>query len=198
MKSLITAGLLAAALVLTACGGSTEAEPSVPADATVMGDDTEALGYRNYIDPDKAVCDLLLAYNPTKWWRQGEYLGQDLIDTCLAVLEIKVIGDCAVHSRADCSGADLSGADLRGLPLSGLNLRGANLTGANLSNTHMTSAKLDGADLQDAVFANAQMYGVSLQGAVIEGADFSGAELRDAIWVDGRRCSLSSPRGQCS
>lgn len=219
MKLLATASLLAAALVLTSCGGSGDTETKGPTESNLMVDDTQSLGLLEQPNPDAPLCDRLSQRYPQNWWTLAEFLGQDLVDTCLTIYQVAaVVGDCLVRPKGSCpgvdlrgvdlrgkplaqmnlSGADLSGADLRGTKLGEVNLTGANLTGAKAAGAFMTFAKLDRADLSGTTFTDAMMYGVSLRGATIEGTNFSGAELRDAIWVDGRKCSLNSPRGQCT
>lgn len=202
MKTLLTGGLLAAALVLSACSGSSDANPADVnvTDVNGMTDDDEALGLFDprRDDPDRVLCNRLNQRNPRNWWNLGEFIGQDLVDTCIRVFKATPVGDCLVMDNGSCPGADLRGADLRGAQMREMNLSGANLAGANLSNASMVYTNLSQADLTNTNFSNAQMYGINLRGATIEGANFSGAELRDGFWVDGRKCALSSPRGQCS
>lgn len=199
MKTLVIAGLLGVALVLAGCGGANDSDTASGSNESDAAEDTTSLGLSGrFDDPDQILCNRLRERSPQKWWTSGDFIGQDLVDTCLNVFQATIVGDCLVVSNGSCPGADLRGADLRGAALGEMNLTGANLTGANLSNAFLTFAKFDRADLTDTNFSNAQMYGVNLARAVIEGANFNGAQLQDATWVDGRKCARNSPQGRCS
>lgn len=202
MKKLLTACLLGLALVVSGCGGTGDSLPASTTDPTGATSDDEALGL-SLRDPriggvNAYLCQRLRERNRQSWWTLGDFVGQPFVDACMKLYGAKVVGDCLLEARGSCPGANLRGADLRGLRLSEMNLSGADLTGANVSNAHLTFAKLDGANLTRTNFSNAQMYGVNLRGATIEGTNFGGADLHDVIWVDGRTCARSSPRGQCS
>jgi len=150
-------------------------------------------------------CELMRKRFPKSWWRFPPVLfrvpagvsRQDVVEICKDVFNVITIGDCLVMPDGYCPGADLSGAKLAGAQMGGMELAGADLSGADLSKAHMTYADLSGANLEGARFDNAQLYGVNLRGASIIGTSFAGAELRDARWVDGRRCSLANIRGRC-
>lgn len=202
MKKLLMACLLGLALVISGCGGTGDSPPASTTDPTGASTDDEALGL-SLRDPriggvNAYLCQRLRERNRQSWWTLGDFVGQPLVDACMKHYGAKFVGDCLLEAGGSCPGANLRGADLRGLRLSEMNLSGADLTGANLSDAQLTFTQLDGANLTNTNFSNAQMYGIKLRGATIDGTNFSGAELRDGFWVDGRKCALSSPRGQCS
>lgn len=103
---------------------------------------------------------------------------------------------------ANLMNANLQTANLQSSNLSLANLKFAQLHLANLVNADFSKANLTGADLMGAnlsgtVFKQANLSYANFRDAVIEDTDFSNARLDNAIWIDGRTCSLNSI-GSCN
>jgi len=129
---------------------------------------------------------------------------------------VKLRGKKASFYKADLRWANLSGADLQKAVFWRANLEGANLTDALLLETNFRYANLKkvnftGADLRRAVLRFADMQGAQfrganlrrammvsskLQGAKMKKAKLRSARLRDATWIDGKKCKKGSV-GKC-
>ncbi|MEW5724408.1 MAG: pentapeptide repeat-containing protein [Thermodesulfobacteriota bacterium] len=123
----------------------------------------------------------------------------------------------------DLREADLSGAYLRGADLAGAHLGRARLRGADLRGACLRGADLRAADLRGTEFRGADLMGADLREAVIEFRSFPAFTLphfplgdlpddlclelmlRDAhaspepdlfaLWAEGGRCPLETPKG---
>lgn len=186
------------AVALAGCGGSATEGNDATSQAPASGEALGLSGAGGGNDPDAILCNRFSERFRGSWWKMGEFVGQDLVDTCMKLYNAKLVGECLITTRGSCPSADLAGADLRGAQMGEINLSRADLTGADVRGAFMTFANLNNANLANANFTGAQMYGVNLRGAMIEGANFSGANFHDAIWVDGRKCARNSPPGQCA
>lgn len=131
----------------------------------------------------------------------------------------KSVVDCSAPAEqgVNWSGCNLSGAQLLkakliAANLMNVNLQTANLYSADLSHANLKYAQLHLTNLQYVDFTKANLTGASLMGADLSGAsfsqanlsysdfrdanigttDFSNARLDNAIWIDGRTCSVNS------
>ncbi|MCW8900583.1 MAG: pentapeptide repeat-containing protein [Gammaproteobacteria bacterium] len=103
---------------------------------------------------------------------------------------------------ANLMNANLQTANLQSSDLSHANLKYAQLHLTNLVNVNFTKANLTGADLMGAnlsgaVLQQANLSYANFRDAIINDADFSNARLGNAIWIDGRTCSVNSV-GSCN
>lgn len=168
------------AVALAGCGGSAAEGDDAPSQASASG---EALGLRGPggdNDPDAILCNRFSERYRGSWWKMGEFVGQDLVDTCMKLYNAKLVGECLVSTRGSCPSADLAGADLRGASMGEMNLSGAALSEANLAGADLSRANLSGADLAGANLRGARMGGINLSGADLAGADLSSAFMTSA------------------
>ncbi len=162
----IVLSVLAMAVVLTGCGGSSDTTPSAA--------DEDATPLRRNVS--------------------GATVGAGTPVAKAGTPDVppipSQIGDCVIEPNTECPGADLRGAQLgfrsfgfgAGVraKLAGANLQEADLTGADLFSADLASADLRRANLTDANLAGADLFQADLRGANLTGADLSFADLEEA------------------
>lgn len=172
------ASALAAAVLLTACGGQGDPaargldEDTAPASAANSAANSAAPeADAPSVAPTATVVPTASAL-PTASTSPSPTMSASPAPT---------LKTCKPAPKADCDGVDLSGQDLRTLWLMGISLRGADLSGANLEFADLTKADLTDANLSGARLRNANLTGAKLTGAQVRNAAFPAATFTDAV-----------------